>query len=126
MGPYLLCWLVLLLVAVGNGVLREASYGRHLSERSAHQLSTLTGIVFTGLCAWPLLRIWPPQTAAGAWRVGLLWLVLTVGFEFVFGHYVAGHPWRRLLHDYNLRQGRLWPLFLLWIVLMPWLFQRLA
>jgi hypothetical protein len=125
MGHYLVCWLLLLLVAIGNGVLREASYGRVLPELAAHQLSTLTGIVFTGLCAWWLLRVWPLQAAMQAWRVGLLWLLLTVVFEFLFGHYVAGHSWRRLLHDYNLAQGRVWPLFLLWITVMPYVFFRL-
>jgi hypothetical protein len=106
-------------------MLREASYGRGLPERTAHQLSTLTGIVFTGLCAWLLLQVWPLQTALQAWRVGLLWLLLTAGFEFLFGRYVAGHSWRRLLHDYNLAQGRVWLLFLLWITVMPYLFFRL-
>ena len=122
---YLLCWLLLLLVAIGNGVLREASYGRVLSERTAHQLSTLTGIGFTGLCAWWLLRVWPLETALQAWQVGMLWLLLTIGFEFLFGRYVAGHSWQRLLHDYNLVQGRVWLLFLLWIAVMPYLFFRL-
>jgi len=125
LGRYLGCWLLLLLVAVGNGMLREASYGRTLPELAAHQLSTLTGIVFTGLCAWWLLRVWPLQSALQAWQVGLFWLLLTVVFEFLFGHYVAGHSWQRLLHGYNLAQGRVWPLFLLWIAVMPYVFFRL-
>jgi hypothetical protein len=29
-------------------------------------------------------------------------------FEFLVGHYVMGHPWSRLLHDYNILAGRLW------------------
>jgi hypothetical protein len=126
LGRYLLCWLLLLLVAIGNGMLREASYGRFLPERTAHQLSTLTGIVFTGLCAWLLLLVWPLQTALQAWQVGMLWLLLTIGFEFLFGRYVAGHSWERLLYDYNLAQGRVWLLFLLWIAVMPYLFFRLG
>jgi hypothetical protein len=124
-GRYLLCWLLLLVVAIGNGMLREASYGRVLPELAAHQLSTLTGMAFTGLCAWWLLRVWPLQTTRQAWQVGLLWLLLTVAFEFLFGHYVAGHAWQLLLHDYNLATGRVWSLFLLWIALMPYLFFRL-
>ena len=125
MGRYVLSWLVLLLVAIGNGMLREASYGRALPGRTAHQLSTLTGMVFTGLCAWLLLQVWPLQTARQACQVGLLWLLLTIAFEFLFGHYIAGHSWRELLHDYNLAQGRIWPVFLLWIAVLPYLCYRL-
>lgn len=125
MGRYVVGWLLLLTVAIGNGMLREAGFARVLPELAAHQLSTLTGMVFTGLCAWWLLRVWPLQAARQAWRVGLLWLLLTVAFEFLFGHFVAGHTWQHLLHDYNLAQGRLWSLFLLWIAVMPYLFYRL-
>jgi len=124
-GRYLAGWLLLLVVAFGNGMLREAGYGRVLPELAAHQLSTLTGIVFTGLCGWWLLRAWPLQSARQALLVGLLWLLLTVIFELLFGHYVAGHSWRQLLHDYNLAEGRIWPLFLLWIAVMPYVFFRL-
>jgi hypothetical protein len=57
--------------------------------------------------------------------IGLTWLALTVAFEFLFGHYVAGHSWRALLNDYDLLAGRLWVLVLAWLALAPYLFYRL-
>ena len=51
--------------------------------------------------------------------VGMMWLGFTVTFEFIFGHYVVGHPWAHLLYDYNLLQGRLWVLVLVWTVFAP-------
>ena len=51
--------------------------------------------------------------------MGCGWLLFTVAFEFGFGHYVAGHSWQRLLGDYNIFDGRVWSLFLLWLLLMP-------
>ena len=39
---YLIFWLALMVIAIGNGILREATYGQQLSELRAHQLSTLT------------------------------------------------------------------------------------
>ena len=33
-------------------------------------------------------------------------------FELGFGHWVAGHPWSRLLADYDLLAGRIWVLVL--------------
>jgi hypothetical protein len=46
---------------------------------------------------------------------------LTLAFEFSFGRYVSGLSWRTLLADYDLSQGRLWPLLLLTTLLAPWL-----
>lgn len=54
-----------------------------------------------------------------AQRIGLMWLLLTVGFEFLFFHYIAGKPWEELLNDYNLAQGRLWVLVLLTLAIGP-------
>lgn len=33
-------------------------------------------------------------------------MILTIIFEFVFGHYIAGHTQGKLLNDYNLLKGR--------------------
>ena len=59
------------------------------------------------------------------WTLGVAWTVLTVAFEFLFGHFVMGHPWSRLLHDYNLLAGRFWLLVLLTTLLAPVLLGRL-
>jgi len=99
---------VLMLIAIGNGVLRETTFGKRLPELAAHQISTLTGILFTGVVVWVFSRIWPLESEAQAWVVGISWLILTLIFEFIFGYYVAGHPWERLFRDYNLFAGRVW------------------
>jgi len=44
---------------------------------------------------------------------------MTVAFEFLFGHYVMGHSWHRLLQDYDLHQGRVWVLVLAWTAFGP-------
>jgi hypothetical protein len=122
---YAFVWLLLAVVAIGNGVLREATYGKRLEGLSAHQVSTLLGVLLTGSIVWVVTRFWPIATATQAWAIGVLWVILTVLFEFAFGHYVAGHSWESLLSDYNLLKGRLWLLFLLWLLVMPYLFYRL-
>jgi len=52
--------------------------------------------------------------------IGGFWLVMTILFEFVFGHYVMGHPWETLLTDYNLFKGKMWVLVLITTFLAPW------
>ena len=51
--------------------------------------------------------------------IGIFWLVLTIIFEFLFGHFVIGHSWEKLFADYNIFKGRLWLLVLLNNVIAP-------
>lgn len=123
---YVLCWFLLAVVAIINGVLREGTYGKHVSDLAAHQISTLTAIVLTGIVVSVFYRASPLESAHQAWTIGLLWFVMTISFEFGFGHFVAGHSFSRLFADYNLFQGRVWVLFLVWVAVMPYLFFRLS
>lgn len=125
MGKYLLAWVPMVLIAVGNGTLRAAWYGKYLGELRAHQISTLSGILLLGIYIWVLIRIWRPESAGQALAIGVLWLGLTIAFECLFGHYAAGLSWRRLLHDYNILAGRVWALVLLWVAVAPYVFFRL-
>jgi hypothetical protein len=112
-------------IAVANGALRVLTFGKTLPELRAHQLSTATGTVLLGLYIWGVIRLWPPSSPRRALAIGFLWVSLTMAFEFVFGHFVMGNPWSRLLQDYNLLQGRVWVLFLAWLALAPYAFHRL-
>jgi hypothetical protein len=123
---YLPGWLILAVVAVGNGVLRETTYGKFLPELASHQVSTLMAMVFTGIVVWMLHRRWPIASSRQAWLIGVLWLVFTIAFEFGFGHFIVGHSWARLLTDYNLFAGRVWPLFLLWVMVLPYVIRYLS
>jgi len=114
-------WFVLLLAAIANGVVREAFYARCMPELRAHQLSTFTGMALTGVIAWLFAGHFPLRSASEALQVGGIWLVLTLAFEFIFGLYVAGKSLQTLLRDYNLFAGRVWSVFLMWILLLPYI-----
>jgi len=45
--------------------------------------------------------------------MGITWVILTIGFEFIAGHYAFGNSWEKLLADYNILNGRIWSLVLL-------------
>ena len=121
----MLVWFLLAIVAVTNGIIRQSTYGKSVSDLAAHQISTVTAILASGALVWIVSGFWPMQSAAQAWTIGLLWLVMTVAFEFGFGHYVAGHSWNRLLADYNIFNGRVWSLFLVWVTILPYVIFQL-
>jgi hypothetical protein len=125
-AKYLLVWFLLAIVAVTNGIVRQATYGKVVPEIVAHQFSTITGIIVTGAVVWGVSRFWPLESSGQAWTIGIAWMLLTIAFEFGVGHFVAGHSWAQLLADYNLLKGRVWLLLLVWVTVMPYVFYRLA
>lgn len=122
MWKYVLAWLPMVIIAIANGIVRQFGYASIVGDQAAHQISTFTAIILFGLYIWLIMRKWPPASPRQAMQVGALWFLLTVAFEFLFGHFVAGHPWERLVADYDLTAGRLWPLVLLWVAVAPFLF----
>lgn len=118
-------WFLMLIVSIANGAARDLVYGKSISELAAHQLSSLTSIVLLGAVIFAFVRFGPIASEKQAVLTGLLWLALTVAFEFLFFHFVGGHSWEALLANYNVLKGRLWPFVLLWVAAAPWLFFRL-
>ncbi|MGL4622049.1 hypothetical protein [Chroococcidiopsis sp.] len=121
---YILAWIPMVFIGIINGVIRQVTYGKYFSELRAHQVSTATGVLLLGLYIWAIAHLWSFDSPKQAIAVGLLWLGLTVIFEFTFGHFVAGHSWSKLLSDYNILAGRIWLVVLIWVAIAPWLFSR--
>ncbi len=125
---YLLTWLLLFVAGFVNGSLREFTYKHFVGELSAHQISTVTLILLITLIVWFVYRRRPLENYTQCVAIGIMWMAMTAAWEFLFGHYVIGHPWERLLHDYNLREGRVWVFALLWmgwvLVFVRWLIER--
>ena len=51
--------------------------------------------------------------------VGLLWLLLTLAFEFGFGLLVRGESLVALLEAYRFREGNIWPIVLVVVAAAP-------
>ena len=122
---YMLAWLGMVVLAILNGIIREKFYGQSMPELSAHQLSTLIAVILFGIYIFVLTGAFQIQSAKHAVTIGGIWLMMTVLFEFVFGHFVAGHSWTRLFMDYNILKGRVWILVLIWTCIAPYVFYRL-
>ena len=122
---YLVSWIPGIPIAIVNGLFRTSLYMQFLTELHAHQLSAVSFIVLFGIYVWFVLKWLKLSSAQEAFRLGLTWLVLTVIFEFLFGHFVMGHPWSSLFHDYNLLAGRVSVLVLIWIAATPDLFYQI-
>jgi hypothetical protein len=116
---WLAAWPGAALIGIANGIAREATYGRAVSEHTAHQLSGLTAITAFAAYFRALQRRWPLGGKREAVAVGGAWLGLTIAFEFGFGRLVAKQSWDELLADYDVVHGRSWPLVLAFIAAGP-------
>ena len=117
------CWFLLMVLAILNGAAREYFLVPRLGAAAAHVASTilLCGLIMAA--AWFVVPWMAPPTARAALSVGALWLLMTLGFEFLAGHYLFQKPWPVLLADYDLLHGRVWifvPLVTLLAPLWAW------
>ncbi len=112
-------WLGGSVLGIANGVIRDLVYKDRVGDLSAHQISTATLIALLALYFAILEQRWPIPTIRTAFAIGGTWLVLTVAFEFGFGHYVDHKSWSDLVQNYNLPEGRVWILVVIWTALGP-------
>ena len=122
---YTIAWIPMVFIAIANGAVRQLGYGKVLSELFAHQLSCLTGTLLFFAYTWCLSLYWPLLSSRQAFTIGLIWLILTIAFEFLFMHYGAKVPWGKLLHDYNILEGRLWVFVLIVVLIAPYVVFRI-
>jgi hypothetical protein len=122
---YVLAWIPMPFIGILNGIGRQYGYRDLVGDLTAHQISTLTVIILFGLYVWLVTLKWKIPSAGQALVIGLVWLGLTVSFEFLFGRIVMKNPWRTLFHDYNILEGRLWVFVLVFITLAPLIFYKL-
>jgi hypothetical protein len=120
---YVLLWFPMLMIAIINGALSDLWYKNFTGELAAHQVSTVTLILFFGLFIGFVFQKYPPSSSIQALLIGGIWVVMTLAFEFGFGKW-RGNSWGQLLEDYNVVEGRLWLLVPLWVMIAPYLFYK--
>lgn len=117
-------WLGLVVLAIGNGGAREAWITPAVGERAGQLISSLLLATLIVLAAYLTIGWIGPRSSPEAFLIGGVWLVLTVAFEFLAGHYLFGSTWEELLANYAFWHGRAWVLVLLATFLAPWITAR--
>lgn len=101
-------WVVMAIVAVLNGGFREVVLIPRVGEYVGHVLSTALLVAAILLVSFVYF-----QRTAIEYRyvelvlIGIVWTVLTVGFEFLVG-YVEGTPVSVTVGQYNVLAGQVW------------------
>lgn len=112
-------WLLIILAETVHGVLRGLFLVPVVGDLRARQIGVVTGSLIILAIAIASIRWMGAKTRRELLAVGALWLALTLAFEFLFGRYVAGASWQRLLSDYDPSQGGFLALGMIVLALSP-------
>ena len=116
-----LIWLVIIAAETVHGILRGVLLVPIVGDLPARQIGVLLGSTLIFAVAYLFIRWIAARTKLQFLAVGLLWVVLTVLFEFVLGRLVLGLPWERITEDYDVTCGGFMGLGLLFMAATPWL-----
>lgn len=122
---YFLAWFGMMLLAILNGGARDWLYKPLLGEHAAYQVSTIVLLVLFFFYFRALTAIWRIETPSQAWKIGAMWLVMTLIFEVMLGRLILSYSWERLMQDYDLSEGNIWILIPLWTFIGPYVMYRL-
>lgn len=106
-------WFLLTVSAIIVATFRVGVLLPPFGEQTAHQLGTILFLIIQFVIIYFFIKKMKIKETKTLLGIGIFWVVITIIFEFVFGHYVMGHSWQKLFADYNLLNGRLWVLVLL-------------
>lgn len=112
-------WLVFILAESLNGAARIFWLVPLLDDSLAHQVSFATGSVLVLTIATLFIRWLHTSHVSQLLGVGILWFLLTVVYEICLGLFILGYSWQQIGADYNLVQGGLMPIGLVWLMLSP-------
>ena len=111
-------WLLIMLVESVSGILRRLLFDPE-TLFAFRQAFLLLGAVIIFLMAWACGRWMRLRSGSVALAAGLLWAVLTIGFEAAVGR-ALGYGWDRIWSEYDLRSGGMMALGLIAMALTPW------
>jgi hypothetical protein len=118
-------WFLMVIAAILNGTLRDNVVSKSIGNHLSLPLSGVTLSVAIFLIVYFTVAVFGTVTSRTYIAIGFLWLVITLIFEFGFGHYVAGKSWRELVQVFNVAKGNLFILVLVVTTLSPWLAAKL-
>lgn len=98
-------WLVVMAVEFVHGTLRWIFLRPRVGNFRSSQIGVFTGSVLLLLIVYVCEPWMALQSFADCLRVGLLWVVPTLAFEWNFARYVLGRSWESIAAEYNLSHG---------------------
>lgn len=119
----ILVWLCFIPSAILNGGFREYILERYIDTALANTISGVILCIIILIITWLLLPRLVVLNRKESYITGLIWMLLTVIFEFISG-IVTGIPMEELISAYNPLSGNLWILVILTTMFSPVIISR--
>lgn len=113
-------WLIFLLGSVINGISRDALLSPSIGESIALPLSGVTLSAFIFLVTYWTISFFGRLPTNAYVSIGLLWLGITLAFEFSFANFTRDQNWPDIIPMLNPLSGNLLLLVLLVTTIAPW------
>lgn len=114
-------WLLIVVAAIINGVLREKLIAPLVGIELALPISgiVLSAVIFLfSLMSVPFIGSLEGKVFL---LIGIYWVLLTLSFEFLFGHYVVGKSWAEIMRVFDIQNGDLFIVVLFVTAFSPWI-----
>lgn len=111
-------WILIVIAESIHGTIRQLFIAPMIGDMLSRQVGVFVGLAIILLISWLSARWLGAKTLKNQLQVGALWVVLIVVFEVGLGT-AFGYTRERILSDYNLAQGGLMGLGLLFMLLAP-------
>jgi hypothetical protein len=117
-------WLVIIVAESVNGTLRTLYLAPVIGDFQARRIGVFIAIAIIFAITLAFTRWMGARSRSQLLGIGVLWVVLTVAFEFALGMGVLHYDLSRMLSDYDLSRGGLMVFGLLAMVFTPLLAAR--
>ncbi|HSR73436.1 MAG TPA: hypothetical protein VLL31_01205 [Sulfurovum sp.] len=118
-------WFVIALSAIANGLFREtvllSSLGQSIALPVSGMLLSLIVFIVTYL-SFPLFG---KHNAPTYFLIGLQWVLMTLLFEVLLGHYMMGKSWYDISQVFNIMKGDLFIIVLIVSLFSPLLVAKI-
>lgn len=112
-------WLLIIFAESVHGALRQALLEPMVGDFRARQISVFIGAAIIVVITFVFVRWLKASHIYQFMLVGVMWVILTVGFEILLGRFAMGLSWERIASDYNVAAGGLLPFGLLVLLFAP-------
>lgn len=120
-----LIWLLIAVLAIANGALRDIVFAPLLGRSTALPLSGITLSIIVLAVTHLSFHFINARTVAARWMIGMQWVAMTLLFEFGFGYFVIGKSWGELLQTFNVLEGNLFLLVIFVSLIAPTFIARI-
>lgn len=118
-------WIIIAIFAVINGLFRESFLVPSIGQKAALPVSgiILSFIIF--IVTYLSFSLFGKRNFFTYFLIGLQWVVMTLLFEFIFGHYVIKKSWSAIFEVFNIIKGDLFVVVLLTSLISPLIVARI-